>query len=886
MKYYKITYLLLIALISVHLQAQQSEQMQTAHWYFGFNAGLDFSSGLPVVDINGQLYQLEGCTSISDENGNLLFYSDGRNVYNSAHNLMENGTGLRGDSSSTTSAIVLPKPDDCNLYYVFTIDCRDEEVPFWRPRRGIEYNVVDMSLNDGLGAVVEKNISIPINGIVQGYEKLAAISNADKTGYWVLTHFEGSFYAFEVTVDGVNLNPVTSPSAIFGGSQNIGYLKSSSDGSKLAMGMYSTFCTDRYLSVYDFNNSTGEVLNENILHQPGIGDLSNFYGIEFSPNNQLLYATNRKPKPFCSNGTNEENTLEIAQYNLLAPSIIDSKYVVTEVGYHGALELALDGKIYNNGGDKYIGRIENPNTVYNPETGEAPTYNPYAIDLNPYPEMVSGMGFPQFLNHYFRIAITVNDLSIQQDQLYCTGESLDFNFCSQGGEIQNVLWDFGDGVTSTEFYPQHVYNTPDIHTITLSLIVDGEAYTRTFEIEISGPPNIENATLSSCDNGESQTFNLSDALPQINPNGLEVDISFHPSEGDANNNENSIVDTHSVSSTTIIYVRAEDINACYVVRELTLVIYPLPLFNFQTPVETCIGTTASLAIDTANTNEVYWYSSEVDTVPVFTGNPFETQPITETTSYWVDVINEEGCISNREEIVVVVPEDLPNFSFDLSYCLNEVVEPLPTISDNGISGSWEPNIVNTSALGIQTYTFTAESSECGGIVQLSFDIEVLDLTVPEFTIETQYLLGDTPAQLPNTSNNGISGSWYPSIISPSGNHNNIYVFSPNENQCAETFMVEIEVMGYPMFFTPNDDSYNDYWNISGFRQEHQAEIQIFDRYGKLIKLLKAPGVGWDGTYNGKKMPTNDYWFRVVYNMPLQDGSFMVKEFKAHFALKR
>ena len=82
--------------------------------------------------------------------------------------------------------------------------------------------------------------------------------------------------------------------------------------------------------------------------------------------------------------------------------------------------------------------------------------------------------------------------------MYCTGELLDFDFCHQGGEIQNIHWDFGDGNTLDEFYPQHSYNAPDTYTITLTLMVDGEEYIRTFEIIISGPPEVSNATQEVC----------------------------------------------------------------------------------------------------------------------------------------------------------------------------------------------------------------------------------------------------------------------------------------------------------------------------------------------------------------------------------------------------
>src|SRR5690606_27216537 len=116
-------------IVASSLQAQ----MQTAHWYFGKYAGLDFSSGSAVMVTDGQINTKEGCTSISDEYGNLLFYTDGRTVYDASHNIIENGTGLRGDFSSMSSAVVLPVPDDCNLYYVFSIDVGEYESHPWRP---------------------------------------------------------------------------------------------------------------------------------------------------------------------------------------------------------------------------------------------------------------------------------------------------------------------------------------------------------------------------------------------------------------------------------------------------------------------------------------------------------------------------------------------------------------------------------------------------------------------------------------------------------------------------------------------------------------------------------------------------------------------------------
>ncbi len=88
----------------------------------------------------------------------------------------------------------------------------------------------------------------------------------------------------------------------------------------------------------------------------------------------------------------------------------------------------------------------------------------------------------------------------------------------------------------------------------------------------------------------------------------------------------------------------------------------------------------------------------------------------------------------------------------------------------------------------------------------------------------------------------------------------------------------VTIVDYPKYFTPNSDGFHDTWNITGF---DGAVIRIFDRYGKLLKQISPEGLGWDGTYNGRLLPSTDYWFTIDYT---ENGE--TKTFKAHFALKR
>jgi gliding motility-associated-like protein len=105
----------------------------------------------------------------------------------------------------------------------------------------------------------------------------------------------------------------------------------------------------------------------------------------------------------------------------------------------------------------------------------------------------------------------------------------------------------------------------------------------------------------------------------------------------------------------------------------------------------------------------------------------------------------------------------------------------------------------------------------------------------------------------------------------------VYVRDTNDCGISEKL---ISVIGFPKFFTPNDDTYNDFWQVYGVNEQFQPNtmIYIYDRHGKLIKELEPLSKGWDGTLNGYNLPASDYWFHVT----LQDGRL----FRGHFALKR
>jgi hypothetical protein len=113
-------FILHCSLFTVHCLSQPAPQ--NWNWYFGDSCAINFSTGTPVAVVGCVMHQQEGCATISNVSGNLLFYTDGVSVWNKNNVVMQHGIGLHGSWTTTQSALIVPKPDSSNIYYLFTCD--------------------------------------------------------------------------------------------------------------------------------------------------------------------------------------------------------------------------------------------------------------------------------------------------------------------------------------------------------------------------------------------------------------------------------------------------------------------------------------------------------------------------------------------------------------------------------------------------------------------------------------------------------------------------------------------------------------------------------------------------------------------------------------------
>jgi hypothetical protein len=516
-KLYLFWFLLWALIFNAKLQAQN----ETNNWYFGKHAALSFSSSPPTVLYNSNMSALEGCASISDASGNLLFYSNGDTIWNKNHTIMANGTGLFGNLSSTQAVLIAKLPGSNSIYYVFTTNPLGTSI-------GLRYSKLDMNLAAGLGSVTVKNTLL----YTPTCEKLVGVKHCNGKDTWIIsreTNLNG-FRAYLLNSNGISLNPIFSN---VGGninnlSNSVGYLKASSNGSKLCASYWGSTSILGWAEVYDFDNSTGIISNPLNLGTYGFN-----YGCEFSPDGSKLFAA--------TFGTPQV----LMQWDLCAGSnsaIVNSKYTISTGSVFPTnaiygMQLAKDGKIYFcYGGASNIGVIHNPNNL-----GAAMGLSLSALSVAPNSVM---LGLPNFVNNYNAVQMPLpfsNSLACSTVSFFASSQpsqTVAATCTTLAYPTNSYLWDFGDpnsaaANTSSLANPVHYYSA--IGNYTVSLILNSQCRTDTLvqSINITAlSPTFSVSGPTAICKGETATFSASPAYSYSWTNGsLSGSMAVTPTVG-------------------------------------------------------------------------------------------------------------------------------------------------------------------------------------------------------------------------------------------------------------------------------------------------------------------------------------------------------------------
>ncbi|MBL7916547.1 MAG: T9SS type A sorting domain-containing protein [Bacteroidia bacterium] len=333
MKLYRTLFLILaLSIVVCDVQAQRGNV-----WCFGHEAAINFNSGFPVAD-SSSVISRGSCASICDTLGELLFYANTRAgisgnttlVWNNSDQLMLNGDSIVGEGWYY-ELVIVPDPSNLYRYYLFTVGVTGTSM------LGIYYSVIDMSLNGGMGEVIQKNVQLQNFKCSDG---LTAIQHGNGRDWWVFFRRwdspNNTYYKYLITPTGIS-NVMT---------QSIG--STSSNGfermffSKSGNRMIFLFPNGLF-ELYDFDRCSGLLSNPQTVFPEQTAPFTRlFWSGQFSPSGNLFYTT-------LISLPGVTDSCFLIQYNLNASNIAMSADTL-EIGLlmnnMGQLKLGPDNKIY------------------------------------------------------------------------------------------------------------------------------------------------------------------------------------------------------------------------------------------------------------------------------------------------------------------------------------------------------------------------------------------------------------------------------------------------------------------------------------------------------------------------------------------------------------
>ncbi|WP_323789447.1 PKD domain-containing protein [Psychroserpens sp.] len=460
------------------------------HWYFPRQRGLDFTSGVPVydaaADINNTMSpsgQQGACAVQSDQNGNLLFYTDGESIWDQNH--MSIATNIGGDKKATRGSIIIPNPGHSNEYYNFNLEFDGGEFTYASISiTGTQANVV--STNNIIMAPTDY---ITSGGTVNAGEGVTAIAGCDNN-YWIITkgvktdntNFlmvflvddTGVSFHSEIEMPNVNINHTT--------------IEAAPNGRRVAL----TQSVGGEIHLFDFDFNNGMLSNLIIIDRPGT------HGLCFSPSSELLYTVQRHGSA--------TDWPDIYQYDITIADPKSSETVVGELEITSLLgeyevQLGPDNKIYISRYDHQLSVIHRPDNMASTMFPNAcffdnngPFLDDNFISINSLPNMVDAATENVLTD---AIAFTITD---------CYSYVFEAAVCST-----NYNWNFGDSAsgaanTSSEPIPTHVFSSDG--TFNVSLTIGGTTINTTVEVG-NEPVTISGSTTACLSESSLSNYSIS-----------------------------------------------------------------------------------------------------------------------------------------------------------------------------------------------------------------------------------------------------------------------------------------------------------------------------------------------------------------------------------------
>ena len=629
---------LLLALLLFQLASAQN---QANIWYFGDYCGLDFNSGVPVNTHEINVASADAMSVMCDTIGNFLFCCNAKRILNRNGLTMPNGGNLIGSSAASMGALIVQQPGSDHMYYVFTVS---SDFP---DNNGMYYSVVDMNLDGGLGDVTsEKNI--PLDMAWAASNKLTSVQHANGENVWIITRnfkIDQWYASFLLTSSGLTTQAVISHVPERTDNSNEGSMKVSPNKKYLTAAYRRHGLTNQALKqsldICGFNASSGEI---NILYtiSKNPNDFTDQYqprAVEFSPDSKLLYITYYN--------TDDDKLMELYQYDMqYIEDSLQFKQSETFIarGPVSGLQLARDGKIYCTE-PRHGSQYEYLSVIHEPwKKGSACNFQANAVYLDGRTthEFLPNM----LLDHLYRF----------EWEGECARHPIAFqpNFIP---EPANILWNFGDGETSTELWPVHFFEDGGEYEVDVTVNYPGGRVEETSRvITVLDSPNPDLGPDQLICGGEETVLTAGS------------DTGFYVwSTGSIGNNVFSI----TVSDSGTYWVRVSNDLGCSISDTIYIGFYPKAVFvedNLLITPTACGGSSGSIEGLQVEAYEIFtyeWYDGN--------GNPVSTNiNIIDLAvgNYFLHVTDGHGCttISDAYTITDAGDLDILEVEFDASYC--------------------------------------------------------------------------------------------------------------------------------------------------------------------------------------------------------------------------
>jgi len=566
-------HLFILTLLLSVCQASVAQQA-FSKWYFGQQAGLDFSSSPPIA-LSGNIVNFgEAAGTMSDINGNLLFYGDGAIIMNKNHVPMNNATGMLGDQSSSQGEIFVQQPGHDSIYYVF----RTIGTAY------LYYNVINMNLAAGLGSVTVKNATL----YTPTCERQVAVRHCNGKDIWLLSKKYNSldYYAYLLTENGLNTTPViTSIGDPLTNGNSYGQMKVSPDGKKIGVASNSGLTNGvklQTMELYDFDAATGVISNSlSLFSSTAFINNSAPYGVEFSPDGSKLYIS--------TIGSHSVYACSLWQWNICVPqnSITSTVYSLslptsslTTNFSMGSIQRAIDGKLYiASPMNQSISVINNPNGQ-----GSNMNFTFGSFSLNPKTSM---QGLPNFINPFMPVKPSGFSQTIAcQDMHFSAPAGISFTSgCNaMPYAYTGYVWDFGDpasGANNIATTQNGVHRFSNTGTYTVSVILQSPCRTDTLKQQVMvtslSPPVQVTGTTTIC-KGEKRVYTASGATSYVWSNNLTTaTVALNPTTSTVINVTGTSGNCSTTKSFSITVEPCTDIISYGHENEITL--FPSPFTN-------------------------------------------------------------------------------------------------------------------------------------------------------------------------------------------------------------------------------------------------------------------------------------------------------------------